>query len=84
MAMAQANPATHTDTNGAQSFLGRFWAGTVIFFETVGRSMALCRDLDRRIAQTNRLYAMSDAELAKMGLNRDQIHLYVYRDFLAN
>jgi len=39
-----------------------------------------CGELQRRAGQVQRLPSMSDAELARMGLRRDQIVGHVVRD----
>ncbi len=48
----------------------------------IGRGLTAVRDAQARSAEIERLQAMSDAQLAAMGLTRDRIGHYVFRDLL--
>lgn len=50
------------------------------FFEGLGRGLTAYTERSTRVQQLNRLNAKSDAELAAMGLRREDIARYVYRD----
>lgn len=50
------------------------------FFEGIGRGLTAYAERHARVDQINRLSSKSDAELAAMGLKREDIARYVYRD----
>ncbi len=50
------------------------------FFEGIGRGLTAYAERHGRVDQINRLNAKSDAELSAMGLKREEIARYVYRD----
>ncbi len=50
------------------------------FFEGIGRGLTAYAERSTRMRQIGRLAAMSDAELAAMGLRRQDIARHVYRD----
>ena len=52
------------------------------FFASVGQGFSSYVERRARIDQIERLNAKSDAELAQMGLTRDRIPQYVFRDLL--
>lgn len=49
-------------------------------FAALGQGFAACLESRARIGEINRLNAMSDAELARLGIGRDRIPHYVFRD----
>ena len=49
-------------------------------FNGLGRGLTAYAERHARVDQINRLSAKSDAELAAMGLKRQDIARYVYRD----
>lgn len=49
-------------------------------FAAIGRSFIAYMERSSRLADIDRLNAMSDAELAKLGIRRDRIAYYVFRD----
>lgn len=50
------------------------------FFEGIGRGLTAYAERHSRMDQIARLSAKSDQELAAMGLKRQDIARYVYRD----
>ena len=50
------------------------------FFATVGHGMNAYMERRSRMSQIQALEAKSDAELAKMGIQRDRIVHHVFRD----
>lgn len=57
-----------------------FRAGLSNFFQAFGRGMTAYMERRSRTDQIVALNAKSDAELAKMGITRDSIPAYVFRD----
>lgn len=72
-----ANYSTEIDTHSfgsrAGETLGRFLNGVGNFFAAVGNARA-------RTAEFERLNAKTDAQLAAMGLKREDIPRHVFRD----
>ncbi len=64
---------THFETDTQPGALRRFFRG-------IGNGMVTYMERQSRAGQIQRLQAKSDAELARMGLNRDQIVRHVFRD----
>jgi uncharacterized protein YjiS (DUF1127 family) len=58
-----------------QSFFSRV-------FSALGRGLNAYMQRRSRAEVIEQLNAMTDAELAEMGLQRDEIHRYVFRDVL--
>ncbi len=52
------------------------------FFEGLSKSIDLAASSRHRVDQMERLSAKSDAELAELGIRRDEIARYVFRDIL--
>ncbi|WP_386679548.1 hypothetical protein [Loktanella sp. R86503] len=50
------------------------------FFATIGQGMNAYMERRSRMDQINHLEAKSDAELAKLGIQRDRIVQHVFRD----
>lgn len=50
------------------------------FFASIGQGMNAYMERRSRMDQINRLEAMTDAQLAKMGIRRDRIVHHVFRD----
>lgn len=69
---------THPQT----SILSGFRAGISRFFAAVGRGMMMSAASEARMRQVDKLNAKSDAELAKMGLRRQDIAAHVFRDLM--
>jgi uncharacterized protein YjiS (DUF1127 family) len=72
----------HRETEARSGFgggfgekLSAFWAGLRAGFEAF-------QERHSRLAEVRRLDAMSDDELAKLGVSRDRIVHYVFRDKL--
>lgn len=53
------------------------------FFVGLGQGVSAYRVRESRMAEIRRLDAKSDAELKDMGLTRDRIPQYVFRDLFA-
>jgi len=66
-------------TNHVSPFAG-FFDGLREFGAKLGQAMIVNRSLDARMAQIEKLQSKSDAELKELGLRRDQIATYVFRD----
>ena len=69
-----AMTSTHSDTHAP--LLARAGAAISRWFDTYA-------DARGRGPQLRRLNALSDAELARMGLTRDRIVAYVFRDAIV-
>ncbi|MDJ0827121.1 MAG: DUF1127 domain-containing protein [Rhodobacter sp.] len=71
--------AFHSETYGTHSgLLARVGA----WFAGLGRAVFVARAAEARVTEMERLTAMSDAELAKLGLRREDIARHVFRDIL--
>ncbi|WP_407495282.1 hypothetical protein [Pseudooceanicola sp. MF1-13] len=68
-----ANVATHIESAGVRAALSNF-------FDAVGRGLTTYMERRSRADQIAALNAKSDAELAKLGITRDGIPAYVFRD----
>lgn len=68
-----ANVATHIESAGIR-------AGLANFFQSLGRGFTAYMERRSRADQIAVLNAKSDAELAKLGITRDGIPAYVFRD----
>lgn len=66
-------------TNHTPLFAG-FFQGLRAFGAKVGKAMITNRSMDARMARIEELQSKSDDELLKMGLRRDQIAPFVFRD----
>ncbi|MEL7091042.1 MAG: hypothetical protein AAFN94_04835 [Pseudomonadota bacterium] len=58
------------------------WASIKSFFHAIGAGMMESAAYEARIRRIDALSAKSDAELAKMGLRRQDITAYVFRDLM--
>jgi hypothetical protein len=56
----------------------RAWIGAVL--SGIGEGFAAYAGSQARIGEINRLNALSDGELAELGVTRDRIPQYVFRD----
>ncbi|MFY0691156.1 MAG: hypothetical protein JXR14_04445 [Paracoccaceae bacterium] len=54
------------------------------FFARLGQSFQFAQEAQGRIAEMERLYAKSDAELASLGLKRENITQHVFKDILLD
>ena len=68
-----ANVATHIEPAGIR-------ASFAAFFQAFGRGVTAYMERRSRADQIAVLNAKSDAELAKLGITRDGIPAYVFRD----
>lgn len=73
--MAYASTSQHTRPLGFATGVSRLLSG-------FGRGMMRVAERQSRSTQIQELHAKSDAELARMGLSRDTIVHYVYRDLM--
>ena len=62
--------------------LGAAGSAIAAFFAKIGKALISGGAAQARFDQVQALQAKSDAELAKMGLKRDEIVHYVFRDML--
>ncbi|NNK77667.1 MAG: hypothetical protein HKP40_03045 [Litoreibacter sp.] len=60
------------------------FAEVVAFFARLGKSFQFAQQAQTRIATMERLYDKSDAELAAMGLKRENITHHVFKDLLLD
>jgi hypothetical protein len=56
----------------------RAWIGAVL--SGIGEGFVAYAESRSRVGEINRLNALSDAELAELGVTRDRIPHYVFRD----
>ena len=68
-----ANTTTHIADTG-------FRGGFTNFFQVIGSGISAYMERRSRVDQIARLNALSDAQLSKMGITRDGIPAYVFRD----
>jgi uncharacterized protein YjiS (DUF1127 family) len=59
----------------------RYWTDAVL--SSVGRALNAYAESRARTAEVRELEAKTDAELARLGITRDQIPAYVFRDLMA-
>lgn len=69
-----------TQTNS--TILSSIWAGISGFFASVGRAMIVSSSADARLRKVEYLNAKTDEELAAMGLKRQDIPAFVFRDLM--
>lgn len=62
--------------------LSDIWSGISRFFARVGRAMIVASSGEARLRRVNALNAKTDEELAAMGLRREDITAYVFRDLM--
>ncbi|MEL7098790.1 MAG: hypothetical protein AAGM84_08185 [Pseudomonadota bacterium] len=70
----------HTDQNFG--VIDRVWTAIRNTFATIGASVNLAAAADARMAEIEALNAKSDAELARLGLSREEIPSHVFRDLI--
>lgn len=70
--------ASHADTQVTSNI----WTNVTGFFATVGRAMIVASTGEARLRQAEFLNAKTDAELAEMGLRREDIAGFVFRDLM--
>lgn len=68
-----ANTTTHIADTG-------FRSGVANFFHAFGTAMTAYMERRSRADQIARLNALTDAQLSKMGITREGIPAYVFRD----
>ena len=73
---------TITIQTGAQPFSPKLKAILDTFFAELGQGFNAYLASRPKLVEIERLYALTDAELAEMGLARDEIPRHVFRDLL--
>ncbi|WP_226780692.1 DUF1127 domain-containing protein [Oceaniglobus trochenteri] len=63
---------------------GAIRSGLASWFTAFGKAITVSREYNQRRARIANLNALSDRDLADIGLSRDQIIHYVYSDFLKD
>lgn len=71
-----------TDFTSQFTFTDRIRSGFRRAFAAIGRSFMAYAEASSRRAEIEALESRSDAELAKLGIKRDQIVHYVFRDLI--
>ncbi|MDJ0630232.1 MAG: hypothetical protein QNJ44_18400 [Rhodobacter sp.] len=75
--------AFHSDTYPSGSgAVQRIAARTGEWLASLGRSVFIARAAEARVHEMERLMAKSDAELAEIGLRREDVARHVFRDIL--
>ena len=73
----------YTSTNAsAPSSLAIFMSKVGEALVSIGQAAFVSRGMEARMQKIEELRRMSNEELAKMGLHRDDIPAYVFRDIL--
>lgn len=70
------------DAVPAHEFTHRVFAHIKSFFSCVGTSLVMAASTNRRLHLVDRLNAKSDAELAGLGIRREDILRHVFIDML--
>ncbi|MFK7762384.1 MAG: DUF1127 domain-containing protein [Roseobacter sp.] len=70
------------DAVPAHDFTHRVIAQVKSFFSVVGTSLVMAASTNRRLHLVDRLSAKSDAELAALGIRREDIVRHVFIDML--
>lgn len=65
----------NTDQSGSS-----IWNSISDFFASLWNTARIHHELEGRLDQMRKLQALSDAELAKLGIARDRITHHVFRD----
>jgi len=61
---------------------GSIWASVRSFFAAIARGISVSAAAEARFRRIEALNAKTDAELAEMGLRRQDIPSYVFRDLM--
>jgi hypothetical protein len=72
-----------TQTLNNPVFAPRFVLSIVAFFAEIAKAFAFASGAQARFDEIQRLQALSDAELSRLGIARDAIVRHVYGDLLA-
>ncbi|MGR3511166.1 MAG: DUF1127 domain-containing protein [Paracoccaceae bacterium] len=56
------------------------WTSITSFLQSVRKAIALSAETDARLAEVRRLQACTDAKLAELGVERENIVRHVFRD----
>lgn len=75
--MAYASNATHLNTAG-ESLFARFGS----WLMGLGQAVFVARGMEARMTQLHNLQTKTDDELKAMGLKREDLARYVFRDIL--
>ncbi|WP_227267372.1 DUF1127 domain-containing protein [Roseobacter weihaiensis] len=71
-----------THSTPADALPHRLLAGIKALFATFGRAMIAAASANRRVKLAEQLQDKSDQELAALGIRREDIVRYVFRDML--
>jgi hypothetical protein len=75
-----AAPKGHGIIAGAQRLLVAYGHGLHRFFAAFGQALASYAELHSRVGEIERLNNMTDVQLERLGVRRDGIVQYVFRD----
>ena len=67
---------------GAANALHRVADGIARFFKSIGRALLVSSNATQRLKLVEKLQAKTDAELAELGIPRDDIVRYVFIDIM--
>ncbi|MEO0917881.1 MAG: hypothetical protein AAFY31_13005 [Pseudomonadota bacterium] len=65
---------------GHPRFIHQVWLGLITTVQIVGRALTVNASAEARLRQVQNLQAMTDDELASLGIERDRIVQHVFRD----
>lgn len=72
-----------TQTYSSPIFAPRIAGSVAAFFATLAHAFAMATGAQARFDEIQRLQALSDGDLARIGLSRDDIVRHVYADLLT-
>lgn len=72
-----------TQTLNTPFFAPRFVGSIMAFFGGIAKAFAFASGAQARFDEIQRLQALDDAELSRLGITRDAIVRHVYGDLLA-
>ncbi|WP_439139036.1 hypothetical protein [Roseicyclus sp.] len=72
-----------TQTYNSPIFVPRIAGSVTAFFANVAHAFAMATGAQARFDEIQRLQALSDDDLARIGLSRDDIVRHVYADLLT-
>lgn len=68
---------------GSPRSMQQIWIGVGAMFQVVGRAFVVNATAEARLRQVQVMQSLSDAELARMGVERDKIAQHVFRDLFV-
>ena len=72
----------HTETYHTPDIFRRVLSGARNVLSSIGKGIITIADANTRVKHVEKLQAKSDAELAALGLRREDIVRYVFKDML--